>query len=73
MPFKGYTRCGRCKKMGRENYYPLKLEIIINPKYPMDKKLKVTCKYGHSWVSQSRSANRYVREKESEGKDEKEK
>jgi hypothetical protein len=68
MPFKGYTRCGRCRKMRRTltEYGPLTLEIITNKKYPGDKQLKVTCRYGHTWISKSKSANRYIRDKEKE-------
>ena len=62
MPFHGFNRCGRCRKMGRtlREYTPLTLEIVINKKFPQDKKLKVTCSYGHTWYSRSKSASRYI-------------
>jgi len=68
VPFKGFNKCGRCRKAGRGGIYPdskLKLEIVEVDRSG-GKRLKVTCPFGHTWLSESKSASRYIRNKESE-------
>lgn len=75
MPFKGFNKCGRCRKNGRDSrnnlnlngvYCRSELEIeIVEVGEFKEKRLKVTCPFGHTWLSKSRSANRYIRDKES--------
>ena len=70
MPFKGFNKCGRCRRnaklfqVGKDYYkdgfgiYPrseLKIEIIDG------RKMRITCPRGHTYISRSKSAFSYIR------------